>query len=373
MRVTRTTNPLHLEDLEPHRFEDLIRQLIHGYRNWVSIEALGRAGSDDGIDILAVEAVDELAVDVDEDVEDAEPIPHKTRTWIIQCKRERSIAPKKAARYVAESLKGKTDIYGFILAAAADFSKKARDAFRAAIAETSVREAHMWGKAELEDKLFLPENDHLLFAYCGISLSLRRRSVGAKIARALAIKRKLMKVIPLREGTGRRVLLRDPAAEDYPFIKDLASFRKAPRWLYFEPAGHAPPDHIRFVVRRAQGWFNQTTGEWAIPEMRRLTPENDRLWGMPDDQWSVEDEEDKQFRETVPAEHQATIEISRILSYSRVLVVDEIGDAFNEGPHLVVEWDQERGFFEPEYIVAIARDGSWEGVRLDMNKNRDLP
>jgi hypothetical protein len=28
---TRTTGPLHFEDLEPHRFEDLVRRLIYSW------------------------------------------------------------------------------------------------------------------------------------------------------------------------------------------------------------------------------------------------------------------------------------------------------------------------------------------------------
>jgi hypothetical protein len=52
---TRTINPIHFEDLESHRIEDLIRQLAYDYRNWQNIEATGRLGSGDGIDIRATE------------------------------------------------------------------------------------------------------------------------------------------------------------------------------------------------------------------------------------------------------------------------------------------------------------------------------
>jgi len=53
--VTRTFAPIHFEDLNPHRFEDLIRELIYDFRDWQSIEATGRAESDDGFDILIVD------------------------------------------------------------------------------------------------------------------------------------------------------------------------------------------------------------------------------------------------------------------------------------------------------------------------------
>jgi hypothetical protein len=53
--TTRTLNPLPFNDLEPHRFEDLIRQLAYEFRRWRSLEASGRAGSEEGLDIRAIE------------------------------------------------------------------------------------------------------------------------------------------------------------------------------------------------------------------------------------------------------------------------------------------------------------------------------
>ena len=45
-KTTKTLNPLHFEDLEPHRFEDLVRQLAYDFRNWRSLEPTGfRPGS----------------------------------------------------------------------------------------------------------------------------------------------------------------------------------------------------------------------------------------------------------------------------------------------------------------------------------------
>jgi hypothetical protein len=49
--TTRTLNPLPFQDLEPRRFEDLIRQLAYDFREWKSLEAIGRSGADEGMDI----------------------------------------------------------------------------------------------------------------------------------------------------------------------------------------------------------------------------------------------------------------------------------------------------------------------------------
>ena len=56
-RPTRTIGPLHLEDLEPHRFEDLIRQLLYDFRPWRQLEATGRSGADQGFDARGWEIV----------------------------------------------------------------------------------------------------------------------------------------------------------------------------------------------------------------------------------------------------------------------------------------------------------------------------
>jgi hypothetical protein len=49
---TRTLNPLPFNDLEPHRFEDLVQQLAYELRRWRSLEATGRLGSDEDLDVL---------------------------------------------------------------------------------------------------------------------------------------------------------------------------------------------------------------------------------------------------------------------------------------------------------------------------------
>src|SRR5262245_44983222 len=105
--ATRTLNPLHLEDLEPHRFEDLVRQLLYDFRHWRRLEATGRSGGDDGFDaraweIVAPESDDPAPTNGGEDDDDAatRPAPADDRQWLIQCKRERRIGPTQIEKYV---------------------------------------------------------------------------------------------------------------------------------------------------------------------------------------------------------------------------------------------------------------------------------
>ena len=91
-KVTKTLNPLHFEDLEPHRFEDLVRQLIYDLKSWRLLEPTGRMGSDDGYDARGQEIVDfteveeEVGAGEENDTEISTPI-QPDRLWQIQCKR----------------------------------------------------------------------------------------------------------------------------------------------------------------------------------------------------------------------------------------------------------------------------------------------
>ena len=109
-------------------------------------------------------------------------------------KREKVIGPTKLVSYLNDiSPEERTGLYGIIFAAACDFSKTARDSFRVRAREFGFAEAYLWGKGEIEDALFQPKNDHLLFAYFGVSLQVRRRSMRTQLRSRLATKRKALR------------------------------------------------------------------------------------------------------------------------------------------------------------------------------------
>jgi hypothetical protein len=165
---TDHSRALHFEDLKPHRFEDLVRQLIYDFRPWQQLEGTGRLGADEGFDVRGYERVEQLEIGDDPDDLDEPAADTSDRIWLIQCKREKTIGPKKLESYLdALGANISKPLYGSIFAAACDFSKSARDLFRDRTRALGVAEALLWGKAEVEDMLVQPKNDHLLFAYFG--------------------------------------------------------------------------------------------------------------------------------------------------------------------------------------------------------------
>jgi hypothetical protein len=102
VKATRTINPLHFEDIEPHRFEDLIRRLLYSFRDWNSIEATGRGGSDHGFDIRAWKKGQSVSNVNDEGEESVHAL--EGRVWQMQGKREKPITPAKIRSVIREGV-----------------------------------------------------------------------------------------------------------------------------------------------------------------------------------------------------------------------------------------------------------------------------
>ena len=223
-----------------------MRQLIYDFRDWRYLEPTGRGGADDGYDARGIEKASGDAEPTRDD-EGATP-PGDGRVWLIQCKREKAISPKNLSQYLDDLPDAsKEGIYGLIFAAACDFSKAAHDLFRAKARELGFAEAHLWGKAAIEDQLYQPKNDHLLFGYFGFSLKTRQRSVKTEVRARLATKRKAQRHLE----PGMPVVVRDATDERYPYRDEdkTKPIMARCRWtvLRFEGCHH---DGLHFITRR---------------------------------------------------------------------------------------------------------------------------
>jgi hypothetical protein len=329
--VTRTVNPLHFEDLEPKRFEDLIRQLAYDFKNWRRLEATGRSGSDDGFDARGYEQIGSggsASSDDDEDGGSDEGIGAEDRLWLIQCKREKSITPSKMRAHLAE-IRITEPLYGVIFAAACDFSKATRDVLAAWCRDNGISEWHLWGKAELEDQLLQPKNDGILFAYFGISFAIRRRSNVSEIRRQVAIKRKLAKLVD-----GRTALLRDVDDDQYPFPPDDGA---PPNWRVRELRQLTSMGLlVRVSVREA--WLSSDGEEWdAALESEGQGVDNGQ------DTWHERSAEEKELdriaRESwraFPDAEKAWLYTEGYIPYSQIMLIDDIGDDEFQGPHIFI-------------------------------------
>lgn len=347
--ASRTLGPLHFEDLEPKRFEDLVRQLIYDFKPWRRLEATGRAGSDDGFDARGYEIVNGSPPAEGEDVSEETALAGADdRLWLVQCKRERSIGPKKLLSYLDDIKLDKGDgLHGIVFTAACDFSKAARDKFRDRCEALGLKEWHLWGKAELEDRLLRSENDRLLFAYFGISLTIRRRTQRADLRAKLVMKRKAHRLLEPKQNT--MMLLRSPDATMYPDLSDIPDFDKRGPWIVRRYLGM---DHagLKFSVERYFAYLSDDGKSWDA-----MFCTNDAKGSQHEDPWSTKTSGNGLRQEAwdvwnrLAVKNQAWLEIIGIVPFEDVLDIDEIGDEYVDEPHVYVVFSADGSPFTAFY------------------------
>lgn len=373
MPITRTLNPLPFEHLEPKRFEDLVRQLVYDFRTWRMLEATGRSGADEGFDARAIEiAPSSASAENESDVEMDDLDVATERMWLIQCKREKEIGPSKVVQHLeaipVESING---LYGVVFAAACDFSKATRDACRGWCRKRGIQEVHVWGRGEIEDQLFQPKNDNLLFAYFGISLQIRRQSAATEIRRRITLKRRIRKMQENEIWPGAPIILRDPSDERYPQIDQRGWRRGDYPWLPVWSKG-AGVDGLRVIVRQHYAYFDHETGEWdfATGHNQIYPHEAEELWPSPDalerpaatiDAWSG-----------MPRRYQMHFRLIGTVPYEEIIEIDQEPDDFCKLPTVFTTFRRnDRARLEPpiKKEVSVQLEGSQWNVTWHADRH----
>ncbi|WP_051448270.1 restriction endonuclease [Bradyrhizobium sp. WSM1417] len=331
MPVTRTLNPLPFNDLDPRRFEDLVRQLVYDFRPWLRLEATGRAGGDDGFDVRGIEAGD-IVVEAPDGADDGNEDGHSTaepvneRTWLVQCKREKEIGPTKLSKYLDEiDVEERKKLYGIIFVASADFSKASRDVMATWVRENGLLEFQIWSGSDIETMLMQPKNDHLLFAFFGISLQVRKRSVASALRSSIAMKRKVLKVFEKHQYG--EFLIRDPDASGFPH----ATKGKRLKWIIRK---HRGCDYrgIGFQLREFTAYANEA-GEWDVANAHdEAIPRYDNPWLEYEPRTLSSEDRAELFRWTSEMDAAVRAELSVIayIPFDQVIAVDEMGDNYLE-------------------------------------------
>jgi hypothetical protein len=296
------------------------------------------------------------------------------RLWTIQCKREKSIHPSDVKKIIQEAIPdGGEAPYGFILAAACDFSKKSRDTFIIELRDRGVEEFYLWGKADLEDVLFLPKNDHLLFAYFGISLQIRQRTLKTAIRSRLATKRNMIRLLgEIQKFNFKNVLVRNANADTSGSLATIGTLVDQGQIAFTTFIGHPFPDHLGFIVDRYFAYVDGERMKW------------DAMFGAPErrDFYSSVSHEhiDSIYKPTNPSGWKAFNELDRnrkawynvigFIHYDRVIAVDEHGDSWIEGPHLYVEPLYSSGLFDPTLRDSLSEYPSGSFLAIPESEHR---
>jgi hypothetical protein len=342
-KITKTLGPIHFEDLDPHRFEDLIRELIYDFRDWQSIEATGRSGNDAGFDIRAYERVNRVTKSESEDGDEAEEThPMDGNLWMVQGKREKEIGPTRVKEILAD-IDAANPPYGYILAASANFSKDSYDLFRLKLRSKGVMEFYLWGKSELEDMLHLPKNDRILFTFFGISLVSRRRSRATEVRSIITVKNRVVNTLGEDHQLYEAVLVRDLKDDKYPFKDEYPDFQKQPRWKEYKAYAYHPLG-VWFHVHDYYGYIDREKREWDY------TTEVDLLFS------TNESDEEREQRvaaqehvegvwDFFPKYKQGRFIIDGAIKFEDMVLFDPKGDVLYNFPHIYVDFEGATGPF----------------------------
>lgn len=346
MTVMRTLGRLHFEDLDPHRFEDLVRELVYDFKDWQSIEATGRSGADGGFDIRAFERANapEREPDEGEPEADSEPQhPMEGNLWMFQCKREAEIGPTKIAQVIADGVTTETTPYGYVLAAPATFSKRSFDVFRQELRKRGVMEFHLWGREALEDMLHFPANDRVLFTFFGFSLVTRRRARASDIRAIVARKNKLMRIFGEHPGH-KPVLMRDMKDTRYPDSSHYRDFDTKARWRAYS-AVDLDPRGLVLNVNEYFAYWDGSKAEWDVTEALNLAhrhEEDDHERRRSDHELRDRIEA---FWNFIPHANRVMYVRNGLVKFEDMEVIDEKGDSEFKFPHIFVDFQEGKGPF----------------------------
>jgi hypothetical protein len=293
--------------------------------------------------------------------------------WLIQCKRERTIGPTKIVDHLeaipSESFRG---TYGLIFAAACDFSKATRDACRNWCRERGLQEIHIWGKAEIEDQLYQPKNDNLLFAYFGISLQMRRQTQATKLRRTTTLKRKIKRHLSEGGWLGQTILIRDPSDDRYPYTEGKTLEEGQFLWAPYYCNG-VGVHGLRVTVRCFHGYVKHETGEWDFASaLNRAIPcELEKLWTIGStkfqdsrgliDRWSE-----------LPRGNQCFVVMETWLPFDEIIEIDEIGDDELDVPTIFCRFRDGKPPFLSHGRLHWEQGGTGHRMPVEWNRDRHI-
>ena len=150
MKIQTTTNRLHFEDLDPHRFEDLACEILLRNRNWRKFYPFGRKGNDDGLDIYC------------EDENE-----HK---WFCQCKRYKELSSGEIKKIIDKIVAENDNVENgnILLIVACDVYKKSIEFFESYAFKNHFSDAIIWMASNIEFFLY-DKHENLLNKYFGIA------------------------------------------------------------------------------------------------------------------------------------------------------------------------------------------------------------
>ena len=345
-----TATPLDVAELGPARFDDLVRQLLYGFRTWKSLEL------DGGVEVVG-DGIESTMLE---------------RPWRILTHHGRTVTPKTIRQIVKDAVPHPARApHGFILATSASSSKASVEAFHDEAGKARIREAHLWSPSKIEELVLRPENDALLFAYFGASLRLRRHDRVATIRSEVAMTRTIIAIFghesPSKDIGHHDVLVRSLTDETFP----APPFGTGPRrtWHFARTFSLA---HDR-VALELEDWLGIRRGDgtWDIDEATGELREEPNAAFRDDPGWHKRSRERAALERAIPKAERVRVIGVGWVPLSRIVEIDPIGTPGQGVPHVFCDFTSDRGPYASFSRIAYS-DGGWPTYLDDVKRDRSL-
>jgi hypothetical protein len=270
------------------------------------------------------------------------------------------LGPTKLIRYL-ESIPTNSlqNLHGLIFASPCTFSKRAIDVFHDWCSRKGIVEFYLWGRDEIEKLLYHSENDQLLFAYFGPSVSIHRQKLSSLIHQQVALKRRLKQLFP---GGLLPLVLRDVADDRYPDTKGCGLTAKKHLWLPCFAKGITQEglcilirQHWAYYDARHQLWDFASAVNLAIPEY----PTNPWYEVQIEEAVEIREKRKREIRafwSKLPANSQHYVVFFAQVRYQDIIEIDDVGDDLIEAPTIFLNFVDSEPPFSDRCRVAFQQD-----------------
>lgn len=305
--ATRTYGKLHFDDLDPQRFEMMAMQIIFKMRRWEKLYHFGATGSDEGIDIEAVELLEN----------------GKRNTYHFQCKRYKSLTKNQIKKiindYVLQNTKP-ADFYYIVCGC--NVSKKAIDEFEAVCRKNGITHSFLWTASYLETLLYSEYHD-ILFAYFGINLSGARNNAIATVRRNVSMKKRMHNDFEKKHKGEQDII----AIRNGDYCRKFIHSEVLIRSIYDKCYPDNPIDTPGYYKTEVYNWYHNGLEVHAFPYAVRA------MVKIPN--FSTDSICDK-VKDCKVEEHK--LEVFGCIPFENIIEYDCDGDEFYRFPHLFCDY-----------------------------------
>lgn len=328
--VTRTLGKLHFEDLDHNRFEYLCLNIVYRLNRWKEINHPGVKGNDKGIDISAIQELDNGA----------------EKLWSIQCKRYKNFA-KAEVKKVIDTIITKNKIVPnvLLLVISCHLSKLTTDYFKKYSLSKGVKLPLIWTASIIEAKLYSEHHD-LLFAYFGISLTRMKREKVASIRRNIQLKKRMRNDFFASPEQINQVKLRNNPNEKFKY--DMILIRSIDDTSY--------PNNDDIFATKISPWFKIPLYDFYHNGIEVLL--NRHIWNTAivdaNGKWKIIDKNKK-----IDKKKFKKIELAAVgrIPFDNIIDYDLEPDGINNEPHIYCDFKNNGEPYE-EIIYVINNDGT---------------